>query len=144
MERIKDRVRQNEQVTRITLKRLLKYSDEELNTMAFDGAYEYMRKIFGTEEHFPLTTEFWAWWRREWASIDAAFVDALRLFGPNEIHIRDRDEPNKYTYLVNGLAELRTWYAHYHEATVDNRHVRKDVVDAVRKAIIYNIKVKVS
>lgn len=127
-----------ELVTRITLKRLLKYSDEELNIRAFDGAYTYMREIFGTEDHFPLTTEFWAWWRREWAQIDSAFIDAIRV-APGETWIRDRDNPN-CSHAVHGLAELRAWYAHYHEASVENRHVCKDVVDAVRKAIIFNFK----
>lgn len=136
----KDRIKQNELVTRITLKRMLKYTDEDLNQKAFKGAYVYMREIFGTEEHFPLTKEFWTWWRREWASIDDAFLDALRVT-LDATWIRDRDNQFQ-THAIHGLAELREWYDHYHEASIENRHVCKDVIDAVRKAIIFNFKIK--
>lgn len=128
---ILERVRRTEEVTRITLKRLLKYTDEDLATMIFDNAIEYLKNIFGTDKHFPHTHEFWSWWKREYAIIDDEFVNAIRV-NIDLTTIIDRENPY-ITHYVLTLKDLRAWYTRYHEASMSNRFITKEVVDVVRR-----------
>lgn len=143
------RYKQREQQQRNELTRMLQCTDEQLNTMVFDGAYDYLQNIFGTDayglQHLPKTSEFWAWWRMEWNRIDALFLNAISHKYSAEYPqwycvIRDRD--TDYLHAVYNCNGLRTWYIAYHEASMSNRFLNSSVVRAGAHQMINSIKEK--
>lgn len=140
---------QREQHNRKELMRLLQCTDEQLNHMLFEGAYEYLQHVFRADsyglEHLPKTHEFWVWWRMEWNRIDTLFLQAISHKYSAEYPqwycvIRDRDTDDLHAvHSVNGL---RTWYITYHKATMGNKFINSSVVRAGAHHLINTLKEK--
>jgi hypothetical protein len=52
-------------------------SEDEINTMIFDSAYDYLA-FMGCDEHmahqFAITAEFWGFWKKTWYEMDQHFI----------------------------------------------------------------------
>jgi hypothetical protein len=133
-----DQLKQREQRNRTELLTLLKMDEEKLNMSIFEGAYEYLEKVFGTDayglKHLPNTAEFWTWWRMEWAKIDSIFLLAIHervpdmpIYAEVLYIIRDRDN-ERGTTLIKSIRQLREEYYHYHEASMQNRYINSSIM----------------
>jgi hypothetical protein len=138
-------LKKREAKNRASLLELLQISEEELNEKIFEGAYEYLKHVFGTDaygmEHLPQTTQFWAWWKLEWAKIDAVFLAAVEPCKRASWSIRDRDNTNG-KYIVYELHDLREHYEYYHEASMANRYLNSDIVRAGMHKMVKDIVTK--
>ena len=132
-------LKKREAEDRANLLKLLQMSEEELNVKIFEGAYEYLEHVFGTDaygmDHLPKTPQFWTWWRREWAKIDAVFLHAVEV-SPERFRypgtlwaVRDRDN-TECRCIVRELHALREQYEYYHEASMSNRYLNSEIVRA--------------
>jgi hypothetical protein len=128
-------LKKREQENREEILRLLNYTNDEMSFFIFEGAYEYLEVIFGTDAygmtHIPKTCEFWAWWQKKWAEIDAVFVHAVSRRG-NKIQfweVRHRDHEWRQV-LCQNVEELRAQYFRYHEASMNNVYINSDVTRA--------------
>lgn len=127
-----EKFKEREVKNRARLREELLYTEEDFAKMIFEGAYQYLEKVFSTDsygmEHLPKTKEFWAWWKIEWAKIDAVFIGAIEEHN-DRTFIRDRDKANSL-WSIQNYKELRDQYAYYHEATMKNRYMNSSLVRA--------------
>jgi hypothetical protein len=136
--------------TRKSLCDFLRYTDDDVNILIFEGAYEYLEKIFGTDaygmKHLPQTAQFWSWWRKEWAKIDSMFVDNVEDQGDGWT-VRARDNDLCFQF-CRDLEDLRAEYLYYHEISMNNRYINSEVVRAgaheIMSAVINEAKKEVS
>jgi len=129
-------IKKREQQNRKTLLELLQISEDDLALQIFEGAYEYLEKVFGTDAygltHLPKTSQFWTWWKMEWNKIDHIFVSAVEEHRtPKGIAYKVRDRDNTQIYCVcHNVQHLRDEYTYYHEAHMNNRYLNSDIVRA--------------
>lgn len=134
----------HEQRTRKSLLQLLRYSEEDIAILIFEGAYEYLDKVFGTDEFgmscIPKTSQFWDFWKKEWNHIDSMFVANVVEYSNYKlmwtVRARDNDE---IKLLCRTVEELREQYLYWHEASMSNRFINRDVVKSAAHHMIRNI-----
>lgn len=143
-------LKQRNERNRKLLLQLLDITEEQMNEKLFEGAYEYLENIFGTDaygmKHLPKTSEFWTWWQMEWAKIDSIFIAAIDDATPETYaqdgimyKVRDRDN-ERGKWRIKSKEELTDHYLFYHEANMKNRYINSDIMHAGAHAMIKEIK----
>ena len=103
---------------------------EELNTIRFETAYEFLEKVMGVDayglEVMPKTSQFWNWWSNQWLRVDELYVSNLRFDVRQSTHyleMRDRVQ-------VNAESEERrlAYWKDYHEASRENYYIDEQLV----------------
>jgi len=84
-------ITQQMKATRARVRELTGLTNDALNEMIFEGAYAWLESI-GSDayglEHLPKTAEFWGFWKQEWHTVDAAFVQHINFY---QIEQRKKD-----------------------------------------------------
>ena len=129
--------KQREQRQRAQVVQWLGITEETLNELIYEGAFDYLRNVFGTDaygmEHLPKTKEFWTWWRMEYNRIDGIFLNAIGHEYLSQypqwycvIQKRDSDVFDP----IYSVDQLRKEYTKYHEASMRNRFINSSTVRA--------------
>lgn len=114
---------------------------EELNTIRFDTAYEFLEKVMGVDayglEVMPQTSQFWRWWVNQWLRVDELYLTKLRFDlhqGSHFLMMRDNTQ-------VNADTEERrlAYWKDYHEASTDNYYIDEQLVNLTYHQMIKTI-----
>lgn len=101
---------------------VLEITEEQLNNMQFEAAYEWLEKQgcdYTMQQNFTSQPEFWGFWKKAWYEIDREFLHA------------------HYQYWLNNPMQ---WYLVYHN--VCGRNMNSDVINAQYHSLIKTLAVK--
>lgn len=84
MKTVIDSIKAEMQAARERVMAITGYSEEQINDMLFESAYEWL-KYQGCDDHIQLqfasTKEFWGFWKMDiWHPSDMAFLEHYRRF----------------------------------------------------------------
>ena len=114
---------------------------EQINTVRFDTAYQFLAEVMGVDEHglqqMPKTQLFWKWWMAEWLRVDERYMEALRMDTKElsyYIVLPDRTQHTAHTE----QRRLHFWMQ-AHEASPSNYYMSAELIELGYHKLIKNL-----
>ena len=114
---------------------------EELNTLRFETAYEFLEKVMGVDtyglERMPQTAQFWRWWQNEWLRVDERFLSNLRYDIRQDSHFLIM--PDRVQVCADSMERRLAYWKDYHEASDANYFIDRELLEQSYHSLIKSI-----